>query len=812
MRENKDLAKCENCPLSKQCSLKVVPAEVGANYERHRARMVLIGEGPGRAELLHGRPFVGMAGRLLDALLDYVGLSRDDVAFVNATLGFPGAEGLSEQALSEAALACRPRLLDTLKQLEPSVVVVLGRVASTGFFGRFSDPLVGRRGVAGAVFEAPEDLALDPAPHVVVTYHPAFCLRSEDGGRSRGVVGGQFAARVLAEHLRKAKRIGETGTTRWSFRHEVSSDARVVLEWYVRNRGRTIAYDVETDAKDAWDVTQITCIGLCADAGDALVVDTRDASDDLLDAIQTVLEDPETPKVAHNGGYDRIVIRRIWGMEVFGTTSDTLALHRLLWPDEEHNLGFVAHELLDAPAWKHEGEEAAEFETLAAYNAKDVVATISVYREMEARVRPERLSRAHELLPKLLDAAHDMNIRGIHLDRAQLEEYASDVRKRQAETLEELRHLCGSRDFTPTDAWIRWALFDANGPFKLPPIRKTAKKGVAATSKEALAHYAEHPFVKALLEHRRASYVLSNYVESRNTRPAADGRIHPFWSPGAAVTGRWTSKPNVQNWPKTERLNMRAFVTAPPGRAIVGADYDQLELRVMACISGDRALVDRVERADPNDKLNPDKDPHAFIASTAFGRAFQDAEKNTKKALRDVAKRVVYGLAYGAGAETVLRAIEDSDYDGPPLTVSIVSSVIQTFFTLFSDVAAWRTEQVRRVHRDREVRSCVLGRRRVFPLGEVEPTVAVNYPIQATASDVVDLALLDILEGLPDVDPTAFVFALVHDAVYLECDEGRADAVAELLNERLPTELQVQGGPKVVLTASAAVAKRWDQA
>lgn len=812
MQEAKNLAQCAQCPLAKQCASKVVFADVGENYDRHRARLVLVGEGPGRAEAIQGRPFVGMSGRLLEALLDYVGLARADVALVNATLGFPGKETLDDQALAAAALACRPRLLETLKRLEPSVVVVLGRVAFAGLFGRLSGPLAGRRGIAGAIFEAPSELELDPSPHVVVTYHPSFCLRSDDGGRSRGVVGGQFAARVLAEHLRKAKRIGETGTTRWRFCHETTSDAAVVRDWYVRNRGRVVAYDVETDAKDAWAVTRISCIGFCADEGDVLVVDTRNASEDLLDVIQEILEDAETPKVAHNGGYDRIVIRRIWGIEVVGTTSDTLSLHRLLWPDEEHSLGFVAHELLDAPAWKHEGDEAEDFDTLAAYNGKDVAATIGVYREMVARLAPERLQKAHDILPQLLDVAYTLSLRGLHLDRDKLETYAVDVRKQQAETLEELRRLAGTKDFTPTDAWIRWVLFDPKGPFKLEPVRKTEKKNAAATSKEALAHYASHPFVKVLLEHRRTSYILSNYVESKNTKPAGDGRIHPSWNPSGTVTGRWTSEPNVQNWPKTARLNMRAFVTAPPGRAIVGADYDQLELRILAALSGDRALIERIERADPTDKLNPEKDPHSFVASTAFGRAFLDADKNTRKALRDVAKRVVYGLAYGAGAETVLRAIEDSDYDGPPLTVAIVESVIRTFFTLFADVASWRSEQIKRAQMEREVRSCFLGRRRVFPLGDVSPTVAVNYPIQATASDVVDLALLAVVESLGEVDSTAFVFAVVHDAIFAECSEDKAPEVARLFDELLPTTIRVGAGASMDLTASASIAKTWDAA
>lgn len=282
-----------------------------------------------------------------------------------------------------------------------------------------------------------------------------------------------------------------------------------------------------------------------------------------------------------------------------------------------------------------------------------------------------------------------------------------------------------------------------------------------------------------------------------------------------------------QNWPKW----LRAIVVAPKGRKIVGADFAQIELRGSAAITGDPELIRRCLTADEARKLEPDHDPHSYVASVAFGGQYtslllkdpaHDKENNRckcqtckRKALRDLVKRVIYGLNYGAGDAKVLEAIYSGPepYNGPPITLEMVAHIRKTIFKAFPKVLEWRENAVRLAQETQEIRSPILGRRRVFPFGDIPPTEIYNFPIQSMAAEIMNERTILLYEALPSIDPTAFIFAQVHDAIYVECDENKAEAVAKLVEETLTCEkIIVPGAPVMVFNASAAIADDWKAA
>jgi DNA polymerase-1 len=337
-------------------------------------------------------------------------------------------------------------------------------------------------------------------------------------------------------------------------------------------------------------------------------------------------------------------------------------------------------------------------------------------------------------------------------------------------------------------------------------------------AKEDLLKMVEHPFVQSLMRWRKHDYHRSHYIESKGLYKAFDGRVHPAWKPWGARTGRWSSEPNFQNWPKY----LRAMIIAPKGRTFVGADYSQLEMRIMAAMSGDLNLIRLCIEADESDKLNPAKDPHSYVAAKVFGQAYHDAyarSHNDKAAedkcrlLREITKTTVYGLNYGSGAQTVLNGIYERGYDGPPLTINVIKRVINTYFTEFPGIPTWREKTLQQAVRDKKVTSPILGRHRIFPLGQVEATVAYNFPIQSGAADIMNLRVWELYKGLKDIDPTAFLIAQVHDAVYAECAENKAKEVARFIEETLTVERSLEeGGPSMLFVASAAISKNWKEA
>ena len=698
--------------------------------------------------------------------------------------------------------------------------------------------LHGRHGVVGAIFpaeELPGGLPEKGVKYVIPTYSPGMLLipaAKHASGGNKYLVNGQYAARPCVDHLKKAHSL-LTRDARFAL-DVVSTeglsdvDAAQLFIDYTRNPGEYIV-DIETDSQDGpWAVETITCVGFrhaTEEHERVLVVDTRhvgsawNVGNPLVDAMSDFFVDETKRKIFHNGSYDRIVMYRIWGFDLTGTVAgDTMVAHSACYPDEEHNLGFCAHELTDAPAWKGDSHTAVSkkdwpkfkglsgyrtFADLALYNARDNRATELVWERLKLRAKVERVERVIASDTSMHEVCIDMEIAGLPLSTTALAKVDAEQSVEAAQHLDDLRQFVGRGDFEPTGKALLWALYDPNGPCKLP-VLKTTDTGQPSADKEALQAHERHPFVKSLLAYRKIDYNLSHFVRSDALRAAPDGRLHPQWKVTGARTGRWTSEPNVQNWP----IWMRSVFVAPEGRRLVGADQAQLEMRIMAALSGDENLIQRCITADEGDKLNPEKDPHSYVASLVFGSGFTNldrfdpthfkakpgeakckCQKCRRATLRDIVKRVVYGLNYGAGAQTVLDAIYAGGYDGNPLDIPFIERVTKTYFAAFPGVPRWRDRQLTTAMKLREVRSPYFGRHRIFPLGEIEPSVVYNYPIQSGGADIMAIGLAALRPDLRSIDPTAMFIAQIHDAVYVECAEDKAKAVAEAIEYNMSFDL-----------------------
>lgn len=707
--------------------------------------------------------------------------------------------------------------------------------------------LTGRNGVVGAVFEAadlPNDCAKHGVKYMIPTYAPnLLALPSRDGAMGKFLIGGQFAARAAVDHLKKAKEL-LTRTARFdvsvlSTENLPFAAAAAMIDDYTREPG-DFAVDIETNSKEGpWGITNIVCIGIHRIGQEqALVVDTRliggswNEGNPVIEALYRFMDSPKHGKVFHNGPYDRVCMSRMWGFDLNGVIGDTMVAHNACYPDEEHGLGFCAHELTDAPAWKggelhgKAWEDAAAlsgyrtFEELALYNARDLRATDLVWQKLQNRMLVERVDAVFESDTEMMEIGIAMELAGMPLSQTALAKIDAEQSVEAATLLDEMRRITKKGDFLPTGNQLQWALYDPSGPCRLPMLG-TTKTGLGGTDKETLRAFAKEPFVQALTKHKVLEYNLSHFVRSPDLQLSADGRLHPQWKITGARTGRWTSSPNVQNWPKW----MRTAFVAPPGRKIVGADQAQLEMRIMAALSGDENLITRCATANEGDKLNPDCDPHSYVAFMVFGEAFTrlnrfdpahykpkpgepkcKCEKCRRSTLREIVKRVVYGLNYGAGAQTVLDAIYAGGYDGKPLDVAFIERVTLVYFKAFPGVPKWRAKQLRFAMEQREVRSPILGRHRIFPLGDVEPAVVYNYPIQSGGADIMALGLKPLFRELPKVDPTALFIAQYHDAIYVECDEDRDDAVARCIERNMSFEYAlVDGAPPMPYVASASI-------
>ena len=850
---------------------------------------MIVAEAPLLKEVSDDRPLGGRAGRLLDALLDAAGIAREDVYVTHAAACAPfvgGSGSLSETP--DVILACLPRLQWEIQQARPRVIVPIGNAALLALTGRkveknkvekFACSVcgVGPRSkrcvecngrktrtrvvqmlesehkigwVAGAVFDAADAapwLAEAGVRFVVPTFHPSFVLLPAETA-AQASVGGQFVAPSVVAHLKKARSL-LTRERDWSLTVTVT-DIPADVAAYTAEAG-VYSIDIETDAKEPFEVTTIKCIGIGRmDRAEVLVVDTSavtDMNDPLILALRVFLEDPTREKVLQNRQYDEMVIELRWDCVVQGTTFDTMLAHHALCPDEPHNLQRIATTYTETPAWKppknKNGMEAFQSdEEFWLYNARDVRNTALSARAMRTELMTERLTQVHAMDLRMSTIAMEMQRCGVPLDPVRRTAMGEEHRAKKGDALQAMRDAVkgwqvpkaesveallaknevdaaaevqamldagGNPDeFNPeSPAQLRWALFERGGPCGLPATILTEKARQPSTGKDALRGLRMHPFVQFLLAYQGSKRIVSNYIDSDAFRLGPDGRMHPGWKVHGTRTGRWSSSPNFQN---LDELVKSMFVSRP-GFCWVGADEAQLELRIIAALSGDKTLIRLCLEADEHDKLNPDKDPHSYVSRLAFGRGFMESDEKGRKALRDGTKSVVYGMNYGAGARKIQETImADDAYKGPPLTVDMVQRIMGAYFSGFPDVAAYREVAVRRAEKDRAVYSPLLNRRRPFPLGEVEAPTAMNFPIQSCAADLVDEAIDALHRGLPAVDPEAAILAQVHDAIYVECREEHAQAVAKLVEKSMYRKLRiVSSAPEMEFVATAKIGPSW---
>ncbi len=333
-------------------------------------------------------------------------------------------------------------------------------------------------------------------------------------------------------------------------------------------------------------------------------------------------------------------------------------------------------------------------------------------------------------------------------------------------------------------------LFDKLG---LPPVKKT-KTGYSTNADVMEKLRPKHAIVGKVLDYRQLTKLNSTYVEGLGKVIAADGRIHTSFQNTVTATGRLSSiEPNLQNIPVRTPLGaeMRKMFVAPAGRVLVDADYSQIELRLLAHMSGDSAMIDG---------FNSGVDIHTVTASQVFGLPQDEVPAE----LRRAAKAVNFGIVYGISAYSLSEDIH--------VSVPQAKEYMEKYFEHYSGVRSYMNRVVEQGREDGYV-STMYGRRRWLPelkssnfntrsFGE---RVALNMPIQGTAADIIKLAMIKVDARLRAEKLEARLVLQVHDELIVECPEGEADQVKALLQE----EMEGVAALSVPLAADAKVGRTW---
>jgi DNA polymerase-1 len=525
-----------------------------------------------------------------------------------------------------------------------------------------------------------------------------------------------------------------------------------------------------------------------------------------LELLRPWIEDSARRKVGQNLKYDQHVLAN-HGVRLAGVAHDTLLQSYVLESHARHDMDSLAERHLGLKTITYDevtgkgaqriGFEEVSVERATEYSAEDADVTLRLHRVLHPRVAADaKLKYVYESIEMpVREVLFRMERNGVLVDAGLLERQGHELGQKMLE-LEQRAYAEAGQPFNLNSPKQIGEIFFER--LKLPVLKKTAT-GAPSTDEEVLEKLAlDYPLPKTLLEYRALSKLKSTYTDKlpRMVNPKT-GRVHTNYGQATAVTGRLASNdPNLQNIPvrTAEGRRIREAFVAPPGHAIVSADYSQVELRIMAHISGDEGLLAAFARGD---------DIHRATAAEIFGR---DPREVTSEERR-YAKVINFGLIYGMSAFGLAQQLG--------LERATAQAYIDSYFARYPGVARYM-ETTRQLAREQGYVETVFGRRLWLP--EIRSgnqgrrsgaeRAAINAPMQGTAADLIKLAMIEVQKWIDAERLGTKLVMQVHDELVLEVPEPELKRV----KLALPELMSGVAALRVPLVVDVGVGRNWDEA
>ncbi len=526
----------------------------------------------------------------------------------------------------------------------------------------------------------------------------------------------------------------------------------------------------------------------------------------VLEKLRAWLEDPAKPKLGQNLKYDSHIFAN-HGVALRGIVHDTLLQSYVFESHKPHDMDSLAMRHLGYTTipftevcGKGAGQicfDQVELSRATEYAGEDSDITLRLHHAMKGHVESDAklnfIYRQIELPTSVVLQKIERN--GVLIDAALLDTQSNELGARMMELEQKAHELAGGPFNLGSPKQIGEIFF---GKLQLPVIKKTPS-GAPSTDEEVLQKLAEDfPLPKVLLEHRSLSKLKSTYTDKLPKMVNREtGRVHTNYAQAVAVTGRLSSnEPNLQNIPirTAEGRRIREAFIAPPGSVIVSADYSQIELRIMAHISEDEAMLRAFAEGE---------DIHRATAAEIFGVAPGEVESEQRR----YAKVINFGLIYGMSAFGLASNLG--------VDRSAAQSYIERYFARFSGVKQYM-DDTRMQAKARGYVETVFGRRLWLPeinspngpRRQGAERAAINAPMQGTAADLIKLAMIAVQGWLETSGMATKMVMQVHDELVLEVPEAELETVKVKLPELMAGVAQL----KVPLLAEVGVGSNWDKA
>ncbi|HEB83317.1 MAG TPA: DNA polymerase I, partial [Gammaproteobacteria bacterium] len=526
----------------------------------------------------------------------------------------------------------------------------------------------------------------------------------------------------------------------------------------------------------------------------------------VLGDIRPLLESDRIEKVGQNLKYDAHVLAN-HGIALKGIAEDTMLESYVLDSTQRHNMDDMALRLLGRQTIHFEdiagkGAKQLTFNEIALeeagpYAAEDADITLQLHEKLSAMLakEPALQSVYKEIELPLLSVLLKIERHGVMVDIDMLAKQSRQLAERMHELEQQAYEEAGEVFNLASPKQLGTILFEK---LKIPAKKKT-KTGQYSTAEDVLQELAEeYPLPKIILEHRSVAKLKSTYTDKlpQQINPET-GRVHTSYNQTVAATGRLSSTdPNLQNIPvRTEegRRIRQAFV-APKGYRMLAADYSQVELRIMAHLSGDKALLKAFAEG---------VDIHRATAAEVFGIPLDEVEPEQRRAAKAINFGLIYGMsAFGLAKQLGIGRMEAQDY-------------IDVYFARYPGVKAYM-DRTREQARERGYVETVFGRRLYLPeinsrngqRRQYAERTAINAPMQGTAADIIKRAMIAVDHALEKSRLDAHVVMQVHDELVVEVKASDVEALADLVR----TEMEQAAELKVPLVVGIGIGDNWDEA
>ena len=609
---------------------------------------------------------------------------------------------------------------------------------------------------------------------------------------------------VEAETVAEVEGFATLATTKHDYRIVNNASELQELVAYLTTFAE-FCFDTETTGVDP-NSCRIVGMSFAAEPFKAWYLPFGDANrEEYIKILRPLFENEAIAKIGQNIKYDLMVLAKL-GIAVRGKRLDTMLMHYLLDSESRHNMDFLAERYLNYSPIAIEtliGKGAKQLtmdmvgvERVAEYAAEDADVTLRLkhvlYPEVE---KMAMLDLYHNIEAPMIDVLAAMEMAGVTVDCEALARYAVELREMLQRLESEVREMAGEPALNINSSrQLGEVLF---GKLRITDKPKMTKTKQFSTEEEYLQGFAhDFPIVSKILEYRGVKKLLSTYVEALPELVNKEtGKIHTSYNQAVTATGRLSStNPNLQNIPVRDALGKpirAAFVASDAEHTLVAADYSQIELRLMAHLSGDEALIEAFKQGE---------DIHAATAARLYGKGVAEVSSDERRS----AKTANFGIIYGISAFGLAQRLDISNRDAKEL--------ITNYFETYPGVKRYMDDAVAKATTEGYVETMFGRRRTLHDITSSNRTVrglaernAINAPIQGSAADIMKLAMVEIYRRFEAEGIRSKMIMQVHDEVVVDTLNEELESVKRIVKEAMESVASL----RVPLIAEVNSAENW---